>query len=274
MLAGGNEFGVELLLELILSELCWIDEREADWNRVQEQYLWGSARVRGQLAEQAYKIPEYISEIASTYAQVAHRLKYFRPARLLLDAEWSHLKRSLDDAFFMRDWRRSELQERFGAPSLEVPGSNTIVACYAHESASEPWLFFDLSLRRPGSAELFNDPILRDVRMHRNRFELLPFAEWCGQGRPKEKNPAEYRQHLEAVCHRLKSIAGDCEIRGNGMDQVAWARTGNRSVEISWEEDTVFVSFSEDGRDSHLSSHLSYEAAIQEGIGWLTANVE
>src|SRR5688572_22835445 len=80
---GGTEWGTELFFGQVLGDLCWIDEREREWERAKEQYLWGSAFVRGQFFEQHLRITNYLIEIATTYAQVAHMLGYFRPDRLL-----------------------------------------------------------------------------------------------------------------------------------------------------------------------------------------------
>lgn len=180
---GGTDFGAEMCFYTLLSDLCWIDERETEWKRLEEEFIWGPGRVLGQLADQEYSMPGYINEVTSTYAQLAHMLGYYLPERLLPTTEWQRLLGSLTDGFFGRDWTESQLHNEFGQPSHEVIGGDTTVACYAPGDAVDRWVFFDISRKYPhNDDEWFEAPILRDVRLKRNRFRLLPFADWCGPG--------------------------------------------------------------------------------------------
>lgn len=163
----------------ILSDLCWIDEREAEWDRVEKKCLWRCSRVIGQLHDQPVCMPEYLNEITSTWAQIAWVLGYFRPERLLTLAEWNSLKSSLNADFFNREWLASQIEERFGLPSHRVLGGFTTVAAYACEDPAEDWVFMDYARKLPTGDHWYPDERLRDVRIERNRFQLLPDANWC-----------------------------------------------------------------------------------------------
>lgn len=172
-----TEFGAEMFLGYLLHDLCWIDEREQEWDKINEKFLWSDRRVVGQLQYQAVVMPDYDGEVTSTYAQVAHVLGYFRPVRLLTRSEWTDLRLSLDSEFFARTWHESDLRERFGVPSHEAYGAMTTVASYAPENAADGWVYFDIARRFEASDDYFADPILRDVRIERNRFQLLEFGD-------------------------------------------------------------------------------------------------
>ncbi len=175
---GGNAQGTALLLSVLLRDLCWIEEREQEWEGFKATDLRGSRGVLGQFEYQQFQIPDYIAEIASVYAQVAHKLGYFQPERVLNPAEWKSLQSLLSADFFERDWTQTEIYDRLGPPSCEHFSSETRVACYAPEPVAD-WIFFDFSRRLPDSSDWFETPILRDIRRTENRFEFLPFAKWC-----------------------------------------------------------------------------------------------
>ncbi|HCO24034.1 MAG: hypothetical protein CME31_09460 [Gimesia sp.] len=175
---GGNTHGAVLWFYLLLRDLCWIDEREHEWNVFLETDLRGSRGVLGQFEYQQFQIPDYIAEIASVYAQVAHKLGYFQPERVLNPAEWKSLQSLLSADFFERDWTQTEIYDRLGPPSCEHFSSETRVACYAPEPAAD-WIFFDFSQQLPDSSDWFETPLLRDIRRKDNRLEFFPFADWC-----------------------------------------------------------------------------------------------
>jgi hypothetical protein len=175
---GGNTDGAVVWFDLLLRDLCWIDEREHDWDVFQETDLRGNRGVLGQFEYQQFRIPVYIAEVASVYAQVAHKLGYFQPERVLNPTEWKDLHSLLSADFFERDWTQTEIYDRLGPPSSEHYSSETTVACYAPEPAAD-WIFFDFSRRLSDSSDWFETPILRDIRRKENRFELFPFADWC-----------------------------------------------------------------------------------------------
>jgi hypothetical protein len=99
-----GHFGADDCFRSMLSDLCWIDNREVDWKRAQGRFLWGSGGVLGQLTDQPIVIPEYHNEVASSYSEIAHALGYFQPARRLSGSEWADLRNALDNDFFARDW--------------------------------------------------------------------------------------------------------------------------------------------------------------------------
>ena len=175
---GGNAPGIALSLGSLLWDLCWIDERENDWEEFKETDLKGSRGVLGQFEYQHFQIPDYIAEVASTYAQVAHKLDYFQPDRVLNATEWNDLQSTLIPDFFERDWTQTEIYDRLGPPSYENYSSDTRGACFAPEPAAD-WIFFDFSRRLPDHSDWLQTPILRDIRRTENRFEFFPFAEWC-----------------------------------------------------------------------------------------------
>ncbi|WP_417388804.1 hypothetical protein [Gimesia sp.] len=175
---GGNTSGACLWFYLLLRDLCWIDEREHDWDVFQETDLRGSRGVLGQFEYQHFQIPDYIAEVASVYAQVAHKLGYFQPDRVLNATEWNDLQSTLIPDFFERDWTQTEIYDRLGPPSYENYSSDTRVACFAPEPAAD-WIFFDFLRRLPDHSDWLQTPILRDIRRTENRFEFFPFAEWC-----------------------------------------------------------------------------------------------
>jgi hypothetical protein len=165
----------EILLMELLSSLCWIDERDSDWAQARAQFLWGQRYVLGQFETQQLGASDYLCEVTSTYANVAHWLGYFEPSRVLQEVKLEQLKQDLDETFFSRTWTNSEIRERFGEPSHEVRSPKTKVVCFASQNKREPWIFFDMT--RPEHAESFMNPVLRDVRIERNRFQLLPWAQ-------------------------------------------------------------------------------------------------
>ena len=180
---GGNAFGTELLLRGLLEDLCYIDDRDEDWSGASARFLRGCRRVCGQLEFQELPFPDFVSEVASTYAEVAFNLGYLNPSRLLTGGEMSRLGVGLDRTFLSRDWDERELHERFGPPSHEVSGGDTTAAGYACSDRETKWVFFDLSRRLPGAEDWLPVPVVRDVRNDlTNRMVLLPFGNRLVEG--------------------------------------------------------------------------------------------
>ncbi len=192
----------------LLADLCWIDERDADWERLKAKFVWGCQGVFGQLLDQPARMPNYLGEIASSYAQIAHILGYFNPARLLTQREWERLSAALENDFFSRNWRESEVRERFGSPSHEVYGCFTTVACYAPADPSNGWIFFDLARKFPASEDYLPEPFLRDVRIHRNQFRLLKDGDWCRGCQTDLVSPHQFRRD-NVIQMSVVSIEGD-----------------------------------------------------------------
>lgn len=174
---GSGDFG----LWGLLSDLCWLEEREADFDKVCGQLLHGCMRVYGQFYFQHKSIPDgFANEIASTYAEAAYRLGFLQSATLLSPESFAQLSAALDTEFFAVDHREAELIEQFGEPSWSVLGDTTVL-CYGCTDPTRNWVYFDVSHRSPQSGDggWFKEPILRDIRRDENRFEFLPFGAWC-----------------------------------------------------------------------------------------------
>jgi hypothetical protein len=181
---GGDSSGTARLLEWFLTDLCYIDEREADWDAT-AQYRMGNLSVFGHFRYQSkrFRLQDFTNEIASAYAEIACCLGYFTPKRLLAPDEFESVTNTVKwrwrdhNPFFDRDWTETELHELFGPPSHEVVGGYTTVACYGCEDRTQKWVFIDFARTQPKTNEWLPVPIARDVRMtHSNTMYPLPFA--------------------------------------------------------------------------------------------------
>jgi hypothetical protein len=183
-LYGGSAGGIRFLLRRLLDDLLFIDNRETDWQDIAGRYLMGCADVYGQLDFQHLPFPDYVNEVASTYAEVAFALGYFTPERLLSEEEMDRLNSAMTDEFMERDWNETELYDRFGTPSHTPLGGVTTVACYACSRRDMKWVFFDLSRGRSGAEDSLAAPLVRDVRKDfGNKMCLLPFGkQLAGEG--------------------------------------------------------------------------------------------
>ncbi|QDV46102.1 hypothetical protein Enr13x_60060 [Stieleria neptunia] len=185
-----NQYGCEgrtadSFFSQIIWQICWINERETDFARLVEGMLRGPMRVYGQFFDQHLSIPipdRFSSEIASAYAQAAYRVGCYTPEHMLTDQEFDKLKGALDRNFMMADHTMSEIVSRFGEPTLDSLGCQTIVHCYGSYDRNSSWIYFDYSRCYPGTYEWFEDPILRDIRRDKNKMELLPFGAWFRKG--------------------------------------------------------------------------------------------
>lgn len=88
MLCGSGE-SADLYYSTILSDLCWIDDRESDFATVGRNLLHGCRRAFGQCYFQQLSVPDHFgNEIASTYAQADnHKDLTSRPAHDALASE-------------------------------------------------------------------------------------------------------------------------------------------------------------------------------------------
>ena len=173
----------DLYFGKILRDLIWLDERSESQVDHALSLLWGALQVFGQLDYQGFPQPDqFASEVASTYTQAAFRLGYYSPKRLLTREEYLWLVDALDADFFLLDHEQNEIQTRFGDPSHEVIGGQTTVYCYGCEDVRCEWVYFDFSRCYPPkdgeTCNWFREPILRNVRRVKNKFEPLPFASW------------------------------------------------------------------------------------------------
>ncbi len=180
---GGSAQGIEVLLQHLLSTLCFIDRREGEWEVAASTFLQGCLQVRGQLQFQHRPFPDYVNEVASVYAEVAFSLRYFKPDRLLTEREMVRIKSVANgDEFRARDHSEAEIHAQFGSPSHEVVGGLTKVACYGCEREGVRWMFFDLAGRLPDADDWLPEPLVRDFRDGpHNQMHLLPIGEyWAG----------------------------------------------------------------------------------------------
>lgn len=174
----------DLYFSNLLSDLCWLDERETAFAKVVQELLTGCMRVYGQFLFQHLSIPDqFVNEIGSTYAEAAFRLGYYAPERLLSETEFNEIRNSIDGWLFTSDHTETEILSRFGKPTHVVLGGLTTVHCYGCCDQTKNWVYLDYSRCHPPkdlvSFNWFNDPILRDVRRKNNVVELLPFGAWC-----------------------------------------------------------------------------------------------
>jgi hypothetical protein len=188
----GSGESADLYFSTILSDLCWIDDRESDFAPVCHDLLHGCRRVFGQFYFQQLSIPDHFAnEIASTYAQAAYRLGYYKPMRVLIDSEFEELRNSIGQTFLSADHTESEIVSRFGQPTHEVVGGQTTVHCYGCCVRNADWVFFDYSRCNPPTEphlyQWLEDPKLRNIRRTgENVMELLPFASCCRDGKIKD----------------------------------------------------------------------------------------
>src|SRR5262245_3367974 len=97
---GGTTDATEVLLLHLLGPLCFIDGREEEWAAAKSTHVQGCRWVRGHFEFQHLPFPGFVNEVASVYAEVAHRLGYFAPTRLLPEAEMAALTAAVGEAEF------------------------------------------------------------------------------------------------------------------------------------------------------------------------------
>ena len=159
-----------------LGDLCFLDDRDDDLERVMETLRrFGKLGVSGAFTAVFGRERRCVEEVASVYAEQFHRLGYLSVDRLLDPAEWAPLTR-LRDWVADRDIRRGEVEATFGPPSLVV---GKRVLCYAPAEGAG-WAFVDCwdeAPRRyvPGagsfSSHTEDDPLVRDFRVPADSFE-------------------------------------------------------------------------------------------------------
>jgi hypothetical protein len=161
----------------LLGDLCFIDEREADHERMWRDVLHrhGSLGVAGAFSAMFGERGRYDAEVVSVYAQAFTALGYLALDRRLSVSELT----SVHDAalgYQGKDARRSDVVRDVGEPSLTV---DRRILCYAGED-DEGWIAFDcwepytplpydprkgsFSSARP------DDPLLRAVRVPADTF--------------------------------------------------------------------------------------------------------
>lgn len=161
----------------LLADLCFLDERETDGERVREVLRgYGTLGVVGPFEALFGEGGRYVDEVASVFAEQFHSLGYLAVDRLLDKAGWDELIGSLHDRFDGHDVRRSEVEAAFGPPSLAI---GKRVLCYA-PSEGAGWVFFDcysepVSRYEAGlgryTADPDHDPLVRSVRRPAEGFD-------------------------------------------------------------------------------------------------------
>jgi len=191
----------------LLSDLCFVDERDSDFEAAREaRGLYGKRGVAG--AFNAVLGPDcpYIAEVASVYAEDFHRLGYLEVEPRLDAAAWTSLLEGLQDTYHQSDCRQSDVVAKHGPPDLVV---DKRVLCYVSPAGDGGWVYFDFweaptATYTPGRGGLAwtwhdEDPLLRSIRIPAETFEgglILTlwgkFVRW-GEGwwldRPSEVPP-------------------------------------------------------------------------------------
>lgn len=170
----------------LLESLCFIDEQEEESTRVCSRFIVGCRWVRGHFEFQHKPFPKYVNEVTSVYAEVAHKLGYFNPPRLLTEADMANLVSVVEKPeFTSHNVTEPELHARFGEPSHMVLGGLTTVTCYGCEKADLNWVHFDFARKLPWDSDWLPIPLLRDYRIAEsyNRMHLMPMGQrWANEG--------------------------------------------------------------------------------------------
>jgi hypothetical protein len=170
MYTTGNGSALDTQLRMFLDDLCFLDDREYDRNRVHETLRrYGKLGVVGPFMALFGKDGYYVDEVASVWAEQLHRLGYLHLDRLLDADAWARLTCGLTDRFDGNDVRRSEVEAEYGSPSV-VAGRR--VLCYAPADRTG-WVFIDCYTEWtthyvPGAGRYDGardqDPLVRSVR--------------------------------------------------------------------------------------------------------------
>jgi hypothetical protein len=161
----------------LLADLCFLDDRDADWEQAQLQLRsYGELGVTGPF-EAMFGSPLCQAEVASVYAELFHRFGYLAIDNPVSQQRRQELEAIARDLFPGTDVRRSEAERVLGLPSLVV---GRRVLCYATADPGEGWLFVDCHaeyVRRYDAghgrytADLDTDPLVRSVRIPGPSFE-------------------------------------------------------------------------------------------------------
>lgn len=163
---------MQLLADGLLSDLCFLDDRDADYEHAREELLhrYGKLGVAGPF-EAMFDSEQCQAEVASLYAEVFCRLGYLVVDHQVSSGQWRELAAGLRNMFEDQDLRLSEAEAKLGPASLVV---NHRVLCYASSVPGDGWLFVDCCAERarfyePGQGSYRvvtdSDPLLRSVRL-------------------------------------------------------------------------------------------------------------
>ena len=174
----GNGSALDVQLGMLLDDLCWLDGNDSN-PAVRDVRSWyGKLGVVGPFVAMFGNDGRYLAEVASVWAEHAHRLGYLTVDRLLDADEWNRLAPDrLRERFDGKDVRRSEAEAEYGTPSL-VADKRTL--CYAPADGTG-WVFMDCYTQPttgryvPGKGtyegECDEDPLVRSVRHPAATFE-------------------------------------------------------------------------------------------------------
>src|SRR5690606_7312433 len=88
----GNASALDIQLGLLLDDLCYLDGRDDEGRRLRDVRSWyGKLGVVGPFVAMFGEDGRYVAEVASVWAEQAHRLGYLTVDRLLDAAEWDRL---------------------------------------------------------------------------------------------------------------------------------------------------------------------------------------
>jgi hypothetical protein len=169
--------GMDIVARGLFYDLCFIDERDAEFaTEIRRLDRYGKQGVSG--AFEAVFGPDcnFVSEVASVFAEVFHGFGYLDLERRLDAVEWRGLVDGVREEYELTDSRQSHVLARHGKPSLVVDGR---VFCYAVAGAASGWVFFDFweeyarsYVEGGGFTWTRNDDLLlRDIRVPSDTFE-------------------------------------------------------------------------------------------------------
>ncbi|HEV3237165.1 MAG TPA: hypothetical protein VGZ25_09270, partial [Gemmataceae bacterium] len=102
--------------------------------------IFTASGVDGRFRSRFGKTNNYVCEVASVYAEVAHRLGYLAVVNTLAKDEWRIFRSGLRHKCRSRNWRVSEVTLEFGAPSLLI---GHMVFAYVPQATERGWVCFD-----------------------------------------------------------------------------------------------------------------------------------
>jgi hypothetical protein len=176
--AAGNGSALDIQLGVLVGDLCWLDGNDPEPSVSDVRSWYGKLGVVGPFVAMFGPGGRYLAEVASVWAEQAHRLGYLPVDRLLDADEWALLApERLRERCDGKDLRRSDVEAEYGVPSL-VADKRTL--CYAPADGTG-WVFMDCYEEPTGRRYIPNrgtytyerddDPLVRSVRHSASTFE-------------------------------------------------------------------------------------------------------
>jgi hypothetical protein len=184
--ATGSE--IELMADGLLADLCFLDDRDADYEIAREELLsrYGTLGVPGPF-KTMFGLERCQAEVTAVYAEVFSRLGYLPVENALDPGRWDQLTAALPALLGDRDMRRSEAERVLGRASIVIEHR---ILCYASSRPGDGWLFLDCQADdcraydlTTGSYQQIGDPepIVRSARRSVGGFEdgliLTPYGK-------------------------------------------------------------------------------------------------